>query len=194
MTLVLGKVRSCRVLNVLYRGAESPGWFDVLTKKLCVSPDAWAVHGRDEAASHQLPVAAAFWIIKIVSTEKCWSLMQNLMQIPCSTYSVILNAMATQYTCSFSRQCLLPPLINTAKSSLFMHMHSSPLSLAARLCWCHANHSRYINNSWTFSGKASYIQKQTNWYHGRWRNKAGFKQQFLKIKVNMSIQYVCGIL
>ena len=28
--------------------------------------------------------------------------MQNLMQIHCSTHSVILNAMATQYTCSLS--------------------------------------------------------------------------------------------
>ena len=35
----------------------------------------------------------------IVSVEECSSLMQNLMQIFCSTHSVILNAMATQYTC-----------------------------------------------------------------------------------------------
>ena len=41
-----------------------------------------------------------FWIIRIISTEECSSLMQNLMQICCSTRSVILNAMATQYTCS----------------------------------------------------------------------------------------------
>ena len=56
----------------------------------------------DEAASCQLPVAAAFWIILIVSEEKCSSLTQNLMQIHCSTRSVILNALATQYTCSLS--------------------------------------------------------------------------------------------
>ena len=41
-------------------------------------------------------------IIWIVSVEKCSSLMQNLMQIHCSTCSVILNVMATQYTCSLS--------------------------------------------------------------------------------------------
>ena len=35
-------------------------------------------------------------------TEECWSLMQNLMQIHCSAGSVILNAMATQYTCSLN--------------------------------------------------------------------------------------------
>ena len=31
----------------------------------------------------------------------------------------------------------IPPLTSTAKSSLFMHTHSSPLSLTARLHWCH---------------------------------------------------------
>ena len=44
----------------------------------------------------------AFWIIWIVSAEECWSSMQNLMQIRCSTHSVILNSTATQDTCSLS--------------------------------------------------------------------------------------------
>ena len=57
---------------------------------------------HDEAANHQLPTAVAFWIIQIVSTQECSSLMQNLMQIRCSTYSVTLNAMATQCTCSLN--------------------------------------------------------------------------------------------
>ena len=61
----------------------------------------WA-HCRDKTANHQLPIAAAFWIIRIVFTEECSSLMQNLMQIHCSTCSVILNATATQYTCSLN--------------------------------------------------------------------------------------------
>ena len=56
------------------------------------------VHCCGEAANHQLPIAAAFWIIQIVSTEECSSLIQNLMQICCSIRSVILNVMATQYT------------------------------------------------------------------------------------------------
>ena len=54
---------------------------------------------HDEPANHQLPIAAAFCIIQIVSTEECSSLMQNLMQICCSVHLVILNVMATQYTC-----------------------------------------------------------------------------------------------
>ena len=59
----------------------------------------WA-HGHDEAANHQLPIAAAFWIIWIVSMERCSSLTQNVLQIHCSIQSVILNATATQYTWS----------------------------------------------------------------------------------------------
>ena len=57
----------------------------------------------DEVANHQLPIAAAFWIIWIVSVEECSNLMQNLIQIRCSTCSVILNATATRYTCSVNR-------------------------------------------------------------------------------------------
>ena len=56
----------------------------------------------DQAVSHQLPIAAALWIIQIVSTEECWSLMQNVMQNHCSTHSNILNTTATQYACSLN--------------------------------------------------------------------------------------------
>ena len=42
----------------------------------------------------------AFWITLIGSTYECSSLTQNSMQICCSTCSVILNLMATQYKCS----------------------------------------------------------------------------------------------
>ena len=44
----------------------------------------------------------AFRTIQIVSIEECSSLMQNLMQIHCSTCSVILNVMATWYIRSLS--------------------------------------------------------------------------------------------
>ena len=54
---------------------------------------------------------------------------------------------------------LLPPLNSTVKLSLFTHVHSSPLSLAAKLHQCHANHSCYINNGWTFSRQTSYRRR-----------------------------------
>ena len=64
------------------------------------------VYRRNEAANHQLPIAVTFWIIQIVSAEECSSLTQNLMQIHCSTCSVILNATATQYTYSMASTTL----------------------------------------------------------------------------------------
>ena len=51
-----------------------------------------------------------------------------------------------------TQQYLPPPLTSAVKLSLFRQVHSSPLSLAARLHWCCANSSYYINNGWTFSG------------------------------------------
>ena len=47
-------------------------------------------------ASHQMPTAAAFCIIQIVSTEEYSSDADLLL------YSVILNTTATQYTCSLN--------------------------------------------------------------------------------------------
>ena len=101
MILVLGKVRSLRGANLGCRWAESPGWFDVSPKISAVDE----MHEQaccDETANHQLPVTAAFWIIQIVSAEKCSSLTQNWMQICGCNRSVILNATATQYTCSLN--------------------------------------------------------------------------------------------
>ena len=112
----------------------------------------------DKAANHQLPIAAVFWIIQIVSVEESSNLTQNLMRIRCSTQSVILNAIATQYTCALNGiYHSTPPLTSTVKSSLFMHVHSSPLSLAARLHRCHTNRSCYINNSWTAFWQTLYV-------------------------------------
>ena len=99
---VLGKARSFRVPNLGCWGVESPGRFDVSQKKN-PSPNVrheWA-HYCGEAANHQLPIAMTFWIIRIVSMEEC-SRTQNLIQICCSTHSVILNAMATQYISSLN--------------------------------------------------------------------------------------------
>ena len=90
----------------------------------------------------------AFWIIWVISVEECSSLMQNLMQIHCSTCSVILSNGHTVHM--LTQWCLLPPLTSTVKSSLFMHVHSSPPSLAARLHWCCTNCS-HIDNGCTTS-------------------------------------------
>ena len=99
-----GKSQKSQVPNLGYGETESPGWFDVLPKN-CTRPDAWAgtlLHCCDEDASHQFPIAVAFWNIWIISGKECSSLMQNLMQVHCSTQSIILNMTATQYTCSLN--------------------------------------------------------------------------------------------
>ena len=166
--LVLGKARSHRAPNLGCSGAESPGWFDVLPKNSARDVIHELVCCHDKDANQQLPRAAAFWIIWIVSVEECLScssLMQNLMQIYCSTRSVISNVTVTQYSSTHSRYhsthtltqgCLLAPLTSTVKSPLFTHVRSSPLSLAARLHSCCTNHSHYISNCWTFSRQTTY--------------------------------------
>ena len=113
-----GKRQSVRAPNLGCRGTESPSWFYVSPKKSVWDLMHEQAHCCDEAANHQLPLAAAFWIIWIVSPEECSSLIQNLMQFHCSTHSVILSVTATQYTCSLnSIYCLLQ------WSSYYSHVH-----------------------------------------------------------------------
>ena len=106
---------------------------------------------RDEAANHQLPIAVAFWIIPILSAEECSSLMQNLMQVRCSAYSVILKC--DGYTVHMLTQwCLPPPLISMVKSIIVHARASQSTPLGCQVTWCCTNCSRYINNAWSFSG------------------------------------------
>ena len=155
----------------------------------------WSCH-------HQLPIAAAFWIIWIVSMEECSSLMQNLMQsllqIHCSTCSHFECNSHTVHI--FTQWHLLPPLTSTVKSSLFTHEHSSPLSLTARLYQCCTNHSCYINNGWTFSRQTIYIReeegvKEANLFN-RWGDSVfiylsftGKTAKFLTVSQKVRIYY-----
>ena len=110
--------------------------------------DAWA--GTLLWWNCQSPVAhsCGLWIIQIVSTVECSSLMQNVMQIHCSNFK------CEGHTVQTLTQWHLPPhLTSTVKLSLFMPVRSSPLSLAARLNWYWANCSHYINNGQSFSGQ-----------------------------------------
>ena len=75
------------------------------------------------------------------------------MQICRSTRSVIVNAMATQYTLSFNDIYRPHWLVQWSRHCSHMCI---PVSLAARLHQCHAKDSRYINNDWTFSRQTSY--------------------------------------
>ena len=92
-------------------------------------------------------------------------LLYSLSHFECDGHTV---HMVTQW-------CLPPLLTRTVKLSLFTHAHSSPLSLAARSHWCHANHSRYLNNGWTFSRQTSYVWKLFRWW--MWEN---WQESYLK--------------
>ena len=155
MLLVLGKARSSRASNLGCWGAESPEWFDILPKNSAQDLMGEWVHCCDEDANHQLSIAMAFWIIQIVSAEECSSLMQNMVQICCSTSCHFECDSHTVH--KLTEWHLPPPLTSIVMSSLFTHVHSSSLSLAARLHQCCAKCSHYINNGWTFSGHTSYI-------------------------------------
>ena len=149
--VVLGKARSHRVLNLGCSGADSPGWFDVSPK--ISAGDTMQVHCRDEAADPQLPAAVAFWSTPVVSVEECAS--KKLMQIHCSTSSVIVNAMATQYTCSLSG--IYRPHWRVQRSG-----HCSCMCIPVHSPWLPGyidvtNHSHHVNNGWTFSGQTSYL-------------------------------------
>ena len=106
----------------------------------------WA-HCSNEAANHQLPIASAFWIIWIVSVEECSSLTQNLMQIRCSTRSVILNVMATLYTCSLSGVYCTQWLVQWSR-------HCSCMYIPAHAPWLpgHIDVAQTVLIIWTTAG------------------------------------------
>ena len=99
--LVLGTARSHRASNLGHRGWVT--WVvwcftknsarDVMHEWACCP---------DEAANHQLPTAAAFWTMRIVSTEECLSLMQNWMQVHCSTQSFWMGRPHSTHTRSMT--------------------------------------------------------------------------------------------
>ena len=96
--LVLGKARSRRVPNLGYRGAESPVWFDV-------SPNNYAWNVIHEWAcswwSCQSSVAQSWGLLNYPN-----SFLRGMFKLNAKfdadslLYSVILNVMTTQYTCS----------------------------------------------------------------------------------------------
>ena len=112
-------------------------------QETCVRHDAWA--GSLSWWRCQSPIAHSCSLLnhlnsfhggmfKLNTKFDTDSLLYLLSDFECDFHTV---SMLTEWH-------LLPPLTSTVKSSLFTHAHSSPLSLAAKLHQCHANHSRYI--------------------------------------------------
>ena len=154
MILILGKARSCSTKSELEKGWVT--WVIwCFTKKLCMRRDAWV--GVLSWWSCQSPGAHSYSLLnhpnsfsgrmfKLNAKLDTDSLLYSLSHFECHGHTVHM----------LTWQHLPPPLTSTVKSSLFMHVHSSPLSLAARLHWCLTKHYHYINNGLTFSGQTSY--------------------------------------
>ena len=143
MILILRKARSLRVPNPGCSEAESPAWLDVLPKNSAWDMMHEWVCCRDEAANHQLPIAVAFWII--------WSFHRGMFKLHARFDANSLLYLLSHFECDghtvhmFTQWHLPSPLTSTVNLSLFTHVHSSLLSLDARLYQCHTNHSCYSN-------------------------------------------------
>ena len=83
------------------------------------------------------------------------------MQIHCSTRSEIFNVMASQSEAP-SMASTTTPSDYYSEVVMFTQAHPSPLSLAASLHQCSANHSHYTNNGWTFSRQTSCTRHKKN--------------------------------
>ena len=151
--LVLRNARSHRTPNMDSRGAELPQWFDVSPINSALRSDAWA--GTLSWWSCQSPAVSSCSLLNHLNSFQAGmfklnvkfnadSLLYSLSHSECDSHTV---HMLTQWH-------LLPPLTSIVKSSLFTYVHSSPLSLAARLHQCHTNHSHYINNGGLFLGRS----------------------------------------
>ena len=115
-------------------------------KNLCTRHDACT-----GVLSWRRPIAAAFWVIWIVSTEERSGITQNMRQNCCRPHPVTLNAMGTQYTCSLNR-------VHRPWSRHCSRMcNASRFSWASRFHWNCSNCSHYINGGWTFSNHSLYI-------------------------------------
>ena len=146
---VLEKARSHRAPNLRCSGAESHRWFGVLPKN-CMRCEAsvgtlswWSCQSLAAHSCGLLNHPNSFHggMIKHNAKFDADFLLYSLSHSECNVHTVHM----------LTQQCLLPPLTSTVKLSLFTQAHASPLSLAARLHWCHSNHSYYINNGWTLS-------------------------------------------
>ena len=156
---VLRKARSCSVPNLGCRGTESPRWFDVSPKI-----SAWdVIYAKIYAWVGML----SWWSRQSLVAPNCTSESSNSFCGGMFELITKVDADLLLYLLSYfesnghtvhmlTQQCLLPPLTSTMKLSLFTYVHSSPLSLAARLHCCCANCYCYINNGWTFSRQTSY--------------------------------------
>ena len=117
--------------------------------------DAWAV--MLSWWSCQSPVAHSCGLLNHPNSFPGGMLKLNTKFDADSLLYLLSHFECDDHTVHMLTQWHLPPLAtSTVKSSLVTHVHSSPLSLAARLHQCCTNHSCSVNSGWTFSAQTSY--------------------------------------
>ena len=103
----------------------------IFFKNLCVRYNAWV--GRLLWWSCQSPVSHSCGLLNHPNhfCKGTFKLMKNLMQIHCSTHSVILNEMSTQYTCSLKSVYWPHWLVQWSHhcSCMFIPVHSAWLQV-----------------------------------------------------------------
>ena len=130
--------------NLGYRGDWVPWVIWCFAKKLCTRCDAWVG-------------ALSWWSCQSPVTHSCSLLNHpNSFRGGMFKLNTKLDADLSLYLLShFECNSHTVHILNSVyypQFSLFMHVYSSPFSLAARLHPCCANCPCYINNGWTFSG------------------------------------------
>ena len=149
MILVLEKARSRRAPNLDWGGLSHPRDLIFCQKIL---PKTWRMSRHIVTMKLSVTSCPQLWpsehpnsfhrgIFKLNAKSDADSLLYSLSHFECNGHTVHI---LTQW-------CLPSPRTSTVKSSLFMHAHSSPLSLAARLHWCCTNCSHCTNNGGSFS-------------------------------------------
>ena len=123
--------------------ADNCNWITIQKKR----HDPWAGVFLWWSFQSLVPIAAAFWIIWIVSTEECSSSMQNLMQIHCSTHSDVLSTRATQSTCSLKD--VYCPTDKYSEVVIVQACTFQSILFGCQITLMSCNNSYYINNGLT---------------------------------------------
>ena len=117
--------------------SHTPHWGPDLACNPGMCPN-WESNQRHFGSQASTQSTTSQWLKANIDAD---SLLYSLSHFECDGHTV---HMLTQYHLPLR-------LTSTVKSSLFTNSPPSPLSLAARLHQCCANHSQ-IKNDWTFSG------------------------------------------
>ena len=153
MILVWGKARSHRAPNLGYGGLSHLGDLMFHQKPLhktwcisgCIAVMKLPITSFHSCTLPNHPNSFCRWMFKFNGKFDADPLLYLLSHFEWESHTVHM----------LTQRCLLHPLTSTVKLSLFIHEHSSPFSLAARLYQCRANHSRYISDGWTSPGQTS---------------------------------------